>query len=86
MVLAYQDDEIDQTLHDVILDDGLGDGSLVLVPIIGEETVVAAAKVDAICQQEMSYVDGFNSEDKDDNTLWKYVDEDENGANESDDN
>jgi hypothetical protein len=27
MLPAYQDDEIDQTLHDVILDDGLGDGS-----------------------------------------------------------
>ena len=51
MVLAYQDDEIDQTLHDVILDDGLGDGSEVLVPITGEETMVAAAEVDAICQQ-----------------------------------
>jgi hypothetical protein len=30
-------------------------------------------------------VDGFNSEDEDDDTLWQYVDEDENAANESDD-
>jgi hypothetical protein len=48
MVLAYQDDEIDQTLHDVILDDGLGDGSEVPVPITGKETVVAATEVDTI--------------------------------------
>jgi hypothetical protein len=50
MVLAYQDDEIDQTLHDVILDDGLGDGSEVPVPITGKETVVAATEVDTIRQ------------------------------------
>jgi hypothetical protein len=85
MVLAYQDDEIDQTLHDVILDDGLSDGSEVLVPITCEETVIAAAEVDAIRQQELSDVDGFNSEDEDDDTLWQYVDEDENVADESDD-
>jgi hypothetical protein len=30
-------------------------------------------------------VDGFNSEDEDDDTLWQYVDEYENAANESDD-
>jgi hypothetical protein len=29
-------------------------------------------------------VDGFNSEDEDGDTLWHYVDEDENAANESD--
>jgi hypothetical protein len=50
MVLEYQDDEIDQTLHDVILDDGLCDGSEVPVPITREETVVAATEVDAIHQ------------------------------------
>jgi hypothetical protein len=48
MVLAYQDDEIDQTLHDVILADGLGDGSEVLMPTTGDETIVAATEVDAI--------------------------------------
>jgi hypothetical protein len=58
MALAYQDDEIDQTLHDVILDGGLGDGSELPVPITGEENVVAAAEVDAISQQELSDVDG----------------------------
>jgi hypothetical protein len=84
MVLAYQDDEIDQTLHDVILDDGLSDGSEVPVPITSEETMVAAAEVDSIRQQELSDVDGFNSEDEDDDTLWQYVDEDENVADESD--
>jgi hypothetical protein len=56
MVLAYQDDEIDQTLHDVILDDGLGDGSELSMPITGKETVVAATEVDAIRQQELSDV------------------------------
>jgi hypothetical protein len=86
MVLAYQDDDIDQTLHDVILDDGLSDGSKVPVPITGEETVVVAAEVDAICQQELSDVDGYNSEGEDDDTLWQYIDEDENDADESDDN
>jgi hypothetical protein len=85
MVLAYQDDEIDQTLHDVILDDGLGDGSELSVLITGEEIVVVAAEVDEICQQELSDVDVFNSEDEDDDTLWQYVDEDENAADESDD-
>jgi hypothetical protein len=29
-------------------------------------------------------VDRFNSEDEDDGTLWKYVDEDENHADKSD--
>jgi hypothetical protein len=48
MVLSYQDDEIDQTLQDVILDDGLGDGSEVPVPITGDVTMVAATEVDAI--------------------------------------
>jgi hypothetical protein len=85
MVLAYQDDEIDQTLHNVILDDGLGDGSELSVLITGEEIVVVAAEVDEICQQELSDVDVFNSEDEDDDTLWQYVDEDENAADESDD-
>jgi hypothetical protein len=85
MVLSYQDDEIDQTLQDVILDDGLGDGSEVPVPITGDVTMVAATEVDAIRQQELSDVDGFNSEDEDDDTLWPYVDEDENAADESDD-
>jgi hypothetical protein len=85
MVLSYQDDEIDQTLQDVILDDGLGDGSEVSVPITGEVTMVAATEVDAIRQQELSDVDGFNFEDEDDDTLWPYVDEDENAADESDD-
>jgi hypothetical protein len=33
----------------------------------------------------LSDVDGFNSEDEDDDTLWQYVDEDENAADESDD-
>jgi hypothetical protein len=33
----------------------------------------------------LSDVDGFNSEDEDDDTLWPYVDEDENAADESDD-
>jgi hypothetical protein len=61
MVLAYQDDEIDQTLHDVILDDGLGDGSEVPVPITSKENMVAAVEVDAIRLQELSDVDGFNS-------------------------
>jgi hypothetical protein len=51
MVLAYQDDEIDQTLHDVIHDDGISDGSEVPVPITGEEeTMVVAAEVDVIRQ------------------------------------
>jgi hypothetical protein len=54
------------------------------VPITGEETVVAATEVDAIRQQELSDVDGFNSEDEDGDTLWQYVDEDENVAVESD--
>jgi hypothetical protein len=72
MVLAYQDDEIDKTLHDVILDDGLGDGSEVPVPITSKEAMVVAAEVDAICQQELSDVDGFNSEDEEDDTLWQY--------------
>jgi hypothetical protein len=85
MVLAYQDDEIDQTLHDVILDDGLGDGSEVLVPITSEETMVVVAEVDAIRQQELSDMDGFNSEYEDNATLWKYIDEDENANDESDD-
>jgi hypothetical protein len=83
MLLAYQDDEIDQTLRDVILDDGLGDGSEVLVPITSEETIVAAAEVGPIRQQELSDVDGFNFEDEDDDSLRKYVDEDKNGADES---
>jgi hypothetical protein len=48
MVLAYQDDQIDQTSNDVILDYGLGDGLEVSVPITSEETVVAATEVDAI--------------------------------------
>jgi hypothetical protein len=56
-------------LHDVILDDRLGDDSEVLVPITSEETFVAAADVDAIRQQELSDVDGFNSKDEDDDTL-----------------
>jgi hypothetical protein len=85
MVLAYQDDEIDQTMHDVILDDGLGDGSEVPVPLTSEETMVAITEVDAICQHELSDVDIFNFEDEDDDTLWKYVDEDENHADKSDD-
>jgi hypothetical protein len=85
MVLAYQDDEIDQALHDVALDDGLGDGSEVPVPITSEETMVAATEVDAIRQQELSDVDGFNSEDENDDTLWQYDDEDENAADKSDD-
>jgi hypothetical protein len=34
MVFAYQNNEIDETLHGVILDDGLGDGLEVPVPII----------------------------------------------------
>jgi hypothetical protein len=84
MVLAYQDDEIDQTLHDVKPDDGLGDGSEVPDPITCEETVVAATEVDAIRQQELFDVDGFNFEDEDDDTLWQYVNEDENAADESD--
>jgi hypothetical protein len=46
--------------------------------------MVAAAEVDSIHQQELSDVDGFNSEDEDDDTLWQYVDEDENVADESD--
>jgi hypothetical protein len=50
MVLAYQDDEIDQTLHDVIHDDGVSDGSEVPLPITGEETMVVAAEVDVIRQ------------------------------------
>jgi hypothetical protein len=69
MVLAYPDDEIDQTLHDVIRDDGVSDGLEVLVPISGEETTVAAAEVEAIRQQELSDVKGLNSEDEDDDTL-----------------
>jgi hypothetical protein len=85
MVLAYQDDEIDQTLHDVILDDGVSDGSEVSMPITGEETVAATNEVDAIRQQELSNVDGFDSKDEDDDTLWQYVDEYENAADESDD-
>jgi hypothetical protein len=78
MVLAYHDDEIDQTLHDVILDDGLSDGSEVPVPITSEETMVAAVEVDAICYQELSDVDGFNFEDEDEDTLWQHIDGDEN--------
>jgi hypothetical protein len=35
-------------LYDVIIDDGLSDGSEVLVPITEEETVVAAAEVNTI--------------------------------------
>jgi hypothetical protein len=50
MVLAYQDGEIDQTLHDVILYNGLSNGSEVPVPITGEETLVATAEIDAIFQ------------------------------------
>jgi hypothetical protein len=84
MLPAYQDDEIDQTLHDVILDDGLGDGSEVSVPITVKETVVAVVEVDSIRQRELSDLDGFNSEDEDDDTLWQYIDEGENAANESD--
>jgi putative methionine-R-sulfoxide reductase with GAF domain len=57
-------------LHDVILDDRLDDDSEVLVPITREETFVAAADVDAIRRQELSDVDGFNSKDEDDDTLY----------------
>jgi hypothetical protein len=84
MLPAYQDDEIDQTLHDVILDDGLGDGSEVSVPITIKKTVVAVVEVDSIRQRELSDLDGFTSEDEDDDTLWQYIDEGENAANESD--
>jgi hypothetical protein len=69
MVLAYPDDEIDQTLHDFIRDDGVSDGLEVLVPISGEETTIAATEVEAIRQQELSDVKGLNSEDEDDDTL-----------------
>jgi hypothetical protein len=34
----------------------------------------------------LSDVDGFNSEDEDDDTLWQYIDEDENVADGTDDN
>jgi hypothetical protein len=54
MVLAYQDDEIDQALHDVIRDNDVGNSLEVPVPITNkqkEETIVAAAKVDAINQR-----------------------------------
>jgi hypothetical protein len=39
------------------------------VSITTEETMVVAAKVDTICQQELSNVYGFNYEDEDDDTL-----------------
>jgi hypothetical protein len=45
MVLAYKDDEIEQTVHDVILDDGLGYGSEVPVPITGETTMLQPLKL-----------------------------------------
>jgi hypothetical protein len=70
MVLAYQDAKIGLTLHDVIHDYGLGDGSEVPVPIIGEETMYATAKVDTICQHELFDMDGFIFEDEFDDTLW----------------
>jgi hypothetical protein len=47
--------------------------------------MVVVAEVDAIRQQELSDMDGFNSEYEDNDTLWKYIDEDENANDESDD-
>ncbi|XP_072150079.1 uncharacterized protein [Setaria viridis] len=77
MGLAYQDVVIEKTLND-----GIGDGSEALMPITDEEeerTVIPAAQVTSICQQVLSNVDGFNSdEEKEDKTIWQYHDEDEN--------
>ena len=86
MVLAYQDDEIKETLHDVIGDDDVGDGSEVPVPITDEEeeTIIPTSEVAAMLQQVLSDVDRFNSEDEEDETIWQYHDEDENAAHESD--
>jgi hypothetical protein len=85
MVFAYHNNEIEETLHDVIGDDDVGDGLDVPMPIIDEEvTIIATSVVATIHQQVQSEVDGFNYEDEEDKTIWQYHGEDENVAHEID--